>query len=51
MDIIVDQFDNSKESILSVGRCECGREGMLIDGECVVCYEEQYPVLKDVIVE
>ena len=48
--IIMDDFEFStsrKNRKLKMGKCVCGRETMLIGGECVDCLEDRFPLLRE----
>lgn len=52
MHILVDQFDQSTEPIMSTGPCiSCGQERILVDKECTSCMEERFPLLKQVMTD
>lgn len=41
--IVVDQFDSSGIPILHLGFCpDCGRETILVDERCSLCWEKRF---------
>lgn len=50
--LLVDQFDQSSDLIMSIGACKlCGQERILVDNECTSCLEDRFPLLKDMMLE